>query len=525
MFADGIREYTQPIVHGLTREQVDTRSSMKLEFEDWHRIEGYFFYIQKRFRAHYDVINYIRTHKVDPQEYYDKYEQICLLNPLFKQKEATSLEAGILALKRFKQEAKYTGTGLAFKHANKIADSIIKALSLPYIKEDGVHLDATAIYVAAKMLRINASGKEEQASLGHAVSFLKVMGTWTYYDDNRGFIQVDEKVIEVLKDGNLRIVIYGGVHFVKARKDDTYESIWSKGEWNKEHIKILYEGDKVIQGIYLYEPRDMFSIKHVEQELLNDSHRACKITAKELEPKTTDELNATLSKFKTNIYANLETNSQIFENMYHFLYDSIDLVKKDPEVLEFVEKTTKTVVLRPACSPLTHYWCSKINMALKGIKPDSLKWFKIPKLRREAHKRVHHRTPPEFIQKIKEAREKEAESKSPKFTPCLPGQVRDKKTLKCRDREPRKARSHGSIKSNTKKNKPPKEPKERCPKGEIRDPTTGECVPRPSPCPPGKVRDKDTGLCRGRLEKNQCPEGQIFDKKTKKCRDQKAFKF
>ena len=215
LFADGIREYTQPIVYGLTAEQVTTRSSLKLEYEDWHRIEEYFHYVQKRFRAHYDVINYIRTHKIDAQDYYDKYDEICLLNPIFKQKQATSIEAGVLALKHYKGETKYSGTGLSYKKVVNIMECLLKSLSVPFSREDGVNLDAVGIVVFCNKITINEEGVEEKNSLGHVVSFFKALGSWVYYDNNLGFISVDDQVIEALKEGTLRIVAYKKMYFVK----------------------------------------------------------------------------------------------------------------------------------------------------------------------------------------------------------------------------------------------------------------------------------------------------------------------
>lgn len=532
LFADGIREYTQPILYGITNEQAETRTTMSIDHDEWTPLQEYFHYIQKRFRAHYDVINYIRTHKIDAQRYYDNYDDLCLLNPLFKQKEATSIEASVLALKHYKGEKVYKGTGLTDKKTKNIINGVLKTLSVPYVRESGVNLDSTGIVLFCRKATINEKGEEQLNSFGHAVAFFKVLGNWVYYDNNMGFVPIDEKVVEALKEGNLRIVLYRNVYFVKVNSANEYEYAWNNGKWDKELAKKLYEDKKKIQGMSLYftHPTRCHSIKQVETELINESHKKCNISKSELKPKTSEELIATMTKFRNCIYANLETNSGIFENMYRFISESIKLIKETPSELEFVEKSIKSVVTRPACSPLTHYWCSKIHMALKGRQPDDLKWFKIPKIRYLGHHKERYHTPPALLKKLLNAREEEeAETGSIKLTPCLPGQVRNAKTRKCRDRvkkEP-KLNEDGNPIPKTKKEKKENNNtrKSKCPKGEVRDAKTGLCVPKEEPCPPGQVRDKETKLCRGRLEGKACPEGMVRDKKTKKCRDKEAYKF
>jgi hypothetical protein len=530
LFADGIREYTQPILYGITKEQAETRTTLSLDHDEWTPLQDYFHYIQKRFRAHYDVINYIRTHKIDAQQYYDKYDDVCLLNPLFKQKEATSIEAGVLALKHYKGEKIYKGTGLSFKKTVKVINGLLKTLNVPYERDTGVDTKSTGIIIFCKKATINAEGDEQLNSLGHVVAFFKALGKWVYYDNNMGFLNVDEKVVEALKEGNLRIVNYRKVYFVKSNKSNVYESAWNNGKWDKELVKNLYEGGKKIQGMYLYfgHPTQCSSIKFVEPESSEEIHKKCNITKAELKPKNSEEVIATMTKFRNCIYANLETNSKIFENMYRFIYESIELVKETPSELEFVEKSIKSVITRPACSPLTHYWCSKINMELKGRETDSMKWFKIPEVRRLGHHRERYGTPPEMLKKLLDDKEAaNAETASIKLTPCLPGQVRNSKTLKCRDRAKRepKLNNEGNPIKREKKEKNNATKKSKCPKGEERDSKTGLCVPKKEPCPPGQVRDKNTGDCRGRLAGKACPEGQVRDKKTKKCRDKEAYKF
>jgi len=527
LFADGIREYTQPILYGLTKEQMETWTTLTLDHTEWRPLQAYFHYIQKRFRAHYDVINYIRTHDIDAQKYYDKYDEVCMLNPLFKRKEAGSIEAGVLALKHYKGEKVYRGTGLTYKKTTDILDGLLAATGVPYVRENGVHLEAAGVVTFCKKTSIDEAGKETESSLGHVVGFMKAMGQWIYYDDNLGFLNVDEKVVEVLKAGLLRIVIYKKIYFVKANAAGDWVEAWSEGAWSKELVKNLYFGDKKKQGIYMYvgNPETCSSVKYVESELMNDGHRAAGISQADLKPTTVDELGATLTKFRTAIYANMDSNSKIFENMYRFLHDNVALVKASPEELDFTEKSIKSVVLRPACTPMTHYWCNKIDKELKDRSTDSLKWFKIPKINKIAHQRLKVRTPPEFLKKLAEEKQ---ERRSSQLTPCLPGQYRNMKTLKCHNRGQRspKLNSKGDeVKKTPRKAKAKEGAKERCAKGEVRDPKTGECVPRDPPCPPGQVRNRNTKLCRGRLANKGCPEGEVRDKKTKKCRPVVAYKF
>ena len=86
LFADTLREFTQPILYNITKPQIDVRCKIALNYTDWDRYSGYFEYVQKRFRSHYDVINYLRTHEIKPQKYQTDYEEVCKLNPLFYRK-------------------------------------------------------------------------------------------------------------------------------------------------------------------------------------------------------------------------------------------------------------------------------------------------------------------------------------------------------------------------------------------------------------------------------------------------------
>ena len=520
LFADGIREYTQPIMYGLTKEQVETRTSLTLSYEEWHPLQDYFYYVQKRFQTHYDVLNYMRVNGVSAQKYYDEHDDVCLLNPIFKQKEAASIEFGVLALKHYKGEARYQGTGLSFRKVGKIVDGMLTSMGVPYKRVDGVDKGSVGMVVFCMKFNIDAVGKENKSSLGHVVSFMKAQGQWLYYDNNIGFLPLAEEVVDALAADCLRIVIYGRVYFVKTGANGAWSSAFDGKKWSKELLKEVYENGKPVQGIYFYkgDPKTCVSVVASAAAPAATAAKSCGPAAAAADPITA------LAKFRSCIYANIESNSKIFENMYHYIYDYIDLIKTIPDELATVEKGIKTVVLRPACSPMTHYWCSKINMALQGIAVDSMQWYKLPKLARVAHRRERVRTPAEFVKRLGEQLRTPG---TPRLTPCLPGQIRDPKTRRCKDRTVKEVKvdSKGMpIKRSRKAKSESKKRASPCPKGEVRDKKTGLCVAKDDPCPPGQVRDKETKLCRDRILQ-PCPEGQVRDAKTKKCRDAIGYKF
>jgi hypothetical protein len=531
LFADGIREYTQPILYGLTPEQIDTRSKFTLDYKDWDRTSDYITFIQKRFRIHYDVINYIRTNKIKPQKYYSEYETVCALNPLFRRKERTSIEAGVIALKRLKEEEEYTGTGLSANEVNTTLINLLKWMNIPFSTRKGVVADASGMVVSANMFTFMAAGLPKRRSIGHAIGFLQTKGAWYYYDDNWGFIQVDLSVIHALRDNRLRIVTYKKIYFVKAQASNKkFESVWVDGEWKADMLEVFTnKADLYHVGLEYYSPHSVFSIVPVALSPINEER--CEITAADLRPRSIDALQTTMTKFRDCIYANPSSNSTIFESMYRFLFEHIELVKKDKETLDFLQNTRKTVVTRPACTPMIHLWCFLIDMNLEGKADNNGNWFEIPKLNERAVPVPAH-TPPERLRQIEEAKKKEAE-KSPTLIPCLPGQVRDPKTKKCHDRKKKEAKEEKPENpekpekpekpENTAKSESPKTRKSKCPKGEVRNKLTGLCEKRLEPCPPGEVRDPVTKDCRPRIQK--CPPDQVWDPKTKKCRDAKKFVF
>ena len=528
LFADEIRDYVQPILYGLTAEQIELRTRLTMEFEDWDKYQSYFHFIQRRFRAHYDVLQYLRTHSIDAQTYYKDYDVVCERNPLFKKKQRASVEAGVLAVKRFKEEDVYTGTGLTVSDIQNILTCFIQCLSIPFSQERGVFLDAVGIVLRADKIDIMNTGLEKTRSIGHSVSFLKVLGKWLYYDDNIGFLPADESVIEALKQNRLRIVLYKKVYFVRLTSGrKAYESVWTPTGWSTDLLNELYTKERKFPvGLYMYDSLSdlCFSIRQKRIAFVNESHVQCGITTHDLRPKNVTQLLATMAKFRAGIYAHIDSNSAIFENLYQFLFHSMNLVKEEPETLEFVKKTVHSVVLRPACSPMTLYWCHKILRALQGDPNYSVDWYGLPQYS-PLYVPNPKDTPPERLLQIEEARKKREEKRTPKLSPCLPGQVRNAKTKKCMDRKersPGEKKERGEKKEKKEKSSTKKSP---CPKGEVRDPTTGLCVKRAGPCPPGQVRNTTTKECRDRVKKEPCPPGQIRDPKTKECREATQYKF
>jgi len=482
--------------------------------------------MQRRFKPHYDVINYLRINKITAQNYYSEYETVCELNPLFKHKERASIQGAVLAVKRFKKEDEYSGTGLFFSQSTKITNNALQVFDVPYKTMLGVHLEAVGITVACSK-SIVVDGQIKLSSLGHAVAFMKVLGNWFYYDDNIGFVKVDEIVVQALKDNSLRILHYHKAYFIKMSKKKM-ESVYKDGRWSSDLSLFFNENQIIHNGLYYYEPRTGGTLSIVR----SSSPDGAKCQPTELIATSKAEFLAAVSKFKACIYANVENNSKIFENMYRYLYDNFTMAKSEQESLEILEKTVSSVVLRPACTPLTHYWCSKLKQALNDVPNDPLDWFSIPELKPKSVNPNPAATPPEFVKKLGEIKnEKSNNDDDPVLTPCMPGQRRNAKTKKCVDRvKPVINDETKALKKAEKEKAKAEKPKNatkkvKCEKGEVRDPKTGDCVSRKEPCPPGEVRDKDTKLCRPRMQKNPCPEGQVFDKKLKACRDKAAYKF
>ena len=539
LFADGIREYTQPILYGLTPEQAEVRVKLLLEPKYWKGMLGYIEYIQKRFRVHYDVINYLRTHGIPAQKRFQDYEESCEPNPLFKHMEVTSLEATVLALKRLKGDTTYE-PGMTTKLVYKATANIHACFGVPYKVELGLHLDAVGISVMALVSEIEEDRSKVYLRMGHRFGFMKVRGDWYLYDDNNGFSRADEEVIRELSKGRVLIVNYRNkAHYVlidETSEKRTFEAVWVDGAWNREALDVvLLPGGAYRYGLFIYEPvvQNIFSILSDPVPPLNEIHTKCGISAADLHPTTVAQVQETVEKSSVYIREHLTSNSKVFENLYEYAYNNIELVKKDPALLTFIGSTSQSVIHRPACTPMTHYWSHKIKHALGGKVFDPHDWFEALRLKKafagpqgepepDAGKFVAMRN--EHARELLKARDAPLvlTPKTPVLTPCLPGQVRNSKTRKCMDRAPRAPPPSSESKKAEKEKGEKREP---CPKGQIRNRKTHECGDKPEPCAPGEIRNRKTKRCRPRFEKDPCPPGQIWDSKTKACRDKKQFVF
>jgi hypothetical protein len=205
--------------------------------------------------------------------------------------------------------------------------------------------------------------------------------------------------------------------------------------------------------------------------------------------------------------------------MYRYLFENIQFTYGNPELLAIL-KTSETVIQRPACTPMIHYWCYKIRAAIQKLTGDTFDWFSVPTLRMKELPlyAVPKETPPEdrayreelkkLDEELRDKRLKDYEAKlilreearkelEEKRKACPPGTVYDVKLMACREREKAESKRNedGKRVKQTRKKYTPCEP------GQIRNAKTKKCkdrlVPKiPSPCPPGQIRDKKTGECR-----------------------------
>ena len=502
MFADGLRDYTQPILYNLTADQIDVRSKLALKYIDWDIFNDYFHFIQKRFRNHYDILNYLRKHKIRPQDYYKERHELCERNPLFHRKRAASAEGGILALKRLRRDKVYIG-GLPPADIPKVAAKILKWLNVPFTLSATINLD-TAVGMLVHLR--NGSIKEDgsiywNTSGTHETGFLKMKGQWHYYDNEFGLVKADRVVIEDLLDSNVFMAIRGKLYIMKGTPTHPTH-VWKNGKWDTDIGTIIQKNT----GIMSPYRSDCLGI-HAEDVQYN--LKQCKFPLKASDPVTT------MKKIVECIQTNTDSNSSIFEDLYHYMYENLDAIQDDRELFTSLVATLQTIVERPACTPLIHYWVFKINAALAKMKFSPHAWFNTatPVLKSRGLPGSYKPTPPERRKELAEER-KEYERRQElieqgidpdkmKVSPCPPGQVRDAKTKKCRDRAKRPTPpKKNSANANTRKKRE-----------------------KVSPCPPGQVRDAKTKKCRERFaKKSPCPPGQVRDKKTQKCRDAKKYK-
>lgn len=507
MFADGIRDFTQPILYNMTPTQITVRSKLSLGFRDWERFTDYLKFIQLRFRAHYDVLNYLRTEGISPRKYQFEKVTVCALNPLFRRKEALSAEGGILALKKLYKEETYTQSGMKHSETIKTIFNLLKWFGVPY-ELSGKDINTTKV-IAIQIGLKNGYMKPDKTiywytSQGHATAFIKMMNKWYYYDDNYGIYPVTLDLINDFMNPALNCFIFVTFHeavftpyFVKGGVNPTH--VWTPSTgWSTNLSKITYKGLLYGNGTIQKCDTPLIGIQPTGENLYR---LRCK-TGELGHASSTEAAIENVRKMVQCIYDNPHSNSAIFEDLYHYTFENLAHIHKNEGLYNQITSTLESVLSRPACSPMIHYWVWRLQTAiLKKFPDDQHAWFQIPEFPKSRPGSFSQKPTPENVRKqmlkAEEERRKRLDDlfETPKQSPCPPGQVRNAKTKKCRDRkkpEPLPAGEEPKPKPKPVKRTP-------CPPGEIRNAKTKKCKPRialPSPCPPGQVRDKKTKKCR-----------------------------
>lgn len=492
LFADDIREYTQPILYNLTRDQIAIHSKLTLKYTLWDRLTDYFFYVQKRFRGHYDVLNYMRTHKIKPQAYVSDYDKVCELDPLFRKKRIVSAEGGILALKKLKGEKDYSDTGMSRKIIFETIQKVLQWLEVPFqvVRQAEIDLDkAVGIHLILTTGYFKPDGSVYWRTTGHATAFLKIKGRWHFYDNEDGIHAVGKELIEDYKDPTKHVVIYITTkqYFVKGFPNPTH--VWRDDHWSTDLRGVA---TRAADGLYVAKPNTVilspnpFEMRGIVPTELKYNKKQCTFNT---EAVTAETAVKTMEKLIECVYANPDSNSSIFEDIYHFMADHLDLLKTDHELFANLISTLPTIGKRPATTPIIHYWVYKIQSALRNHVKDNYDWFELPVLKNIVLP-PGQPTPPEVRIKKQEAileQEKRERELANGIDP-------DKKEVPKERKKPERK---------TKKSTPEKKEKKE----------------KLSPCLPGQVRNAKTKKCRARLARlTPCPPGQIRDKKTRKCR-------
>ncbi len=278
-----------------------------------------------------------------------------------------------------------------------------------------------------------------------------MLGDWYYYDNEIGFYKIDTSVIKAAMGGTLAIIRYKKLYFAKWVNNDVAE-LWDNGKWSNAFVNEIKDKDgKLLHQATVLKVDNQKNVSILPTK--TTFHGLCKPLPK-FPVSSIEEVNAVMGTFKECIVANPDSNSRIFEDMYHFLYDHIHLLREDPALLLLTNQSIRSVVHRPACRPLIHYWCYKIGHILDGLQEGSFDWFQIPTL-----KTFVVRTP-KFASPKKEPVPEQKQKKAP----CPEGQVLDKTTKECRERK------KPVRQTNTKK-------------------------ARRTPCPKGQTRNRKTNLC------------------------------
>lgn len=520
LFADAIREFTQPILYNVTPDQMDVRSKLALAYNDWDRFNDYFKYIQKRFRSHYDVINYLRTHKFKAEKYQSEFEEVCALNPLFYRKRAHSAEAGILALKKLKREKVYTESGLPLSEIQGIVDKIIKWLHIPFETKRRSHISldkSVGILMHMEYGFIKPDRSLYWKTTSHETAFLKMTGKWYYYDNNEGFTHVEDELVSQIMNPalNIWVIKFHKTYIVKGGENPTH--VWKHGRWDSDisaFTNIVDGSRKYKVNTYLLKPDFRFEFGFIGIQPSSDTvpynYKNC--TFEGGRAANANKAISTAQSIIECIYGNDVSNSSIFEDLYHYMYENLDYISTNPELYASLVATLDTIGTRPACTPMIHYWVFQIKAHINGLVRDKYTWFEVPPLKPIYTQVEEHETPPEqreakrkAIEEFMKKEEMRAQGIDPdkmvERTPCPEGQVRNAVTKECREKKKPTRKNAANNNSSNKRKTPKKREKF-------------------SPCPPGMKRDPKTRKCVARLTKRTpCPPGQRRDPKTKKCRD------
>jgi hypothetical protein len=518
MFADTIREYTQPIVYGLTPEQFDLRSKLTLPFTSWKRYTDYFKFIQKRFHAHYDVLNVMRKKDIKGQKYRKDFDEVCLLDPIFRQKKTLSPETGILSLKRLKEELVYTQSGMLDSLIHDTYVTLLEWLGIPFMVRVGDAIKPEHNIVGIQITGSEAAVRSDKVfhnpKLGHSTGFLKMNGEWYHYDDNHGLMKAGQKVIDVLMQEKLAYVTYKKQrYFCKTRQSynlDTLVSfpkvvaVWKDGAWDDD-VSAVHDDDGTLRrGASIFLPRFRARMAIVAKD--TTSYNNTKVQFGNGNAASLDEINTKMSEIKDAIYANQTSNSALFEDMYHYALDNFDYLKQSPEHLKMITISVNSVIGRVACTPMTHAWAYHLRAKLSDLHINFANWFEISNnlpgvvyqygLVGSPHTPMTPMTPNAEnlveAEKLAELRKQDAEAKQrmneeerklikaqkekeKQKEPCPEGQIRDNKTRKCREkteeniqeveakkeaakqkREEKKALGHNKTKRAKKEPKKPK---------------------------------------------------------------------
>ncbi len=477
MFADTIREYTQPIVYGLTPEQFDLRSKLTLPFNSWKRYTDYFKFIQKRFHAHYDVLNVMRKKGVKAQRYRKEFETVCLLDPIFGQKKALSPETGILSLKRLKEELVYTQSGMLDSLTHDTYVTLLEWLGIPFMVRVGDAIkhehNVIGVQITGSEVVVRSDKVFHKPKLGHSTGFLKMNEEWYHYDDNYGLMKAGQGIMDALMQEKLTyLTVRKQRFFCKTRQPYNLDTIvnfpeiiavWKDGAWDEDVSSVHDDDGTLRRGASIFLTRFRTRMAIVAKDVA--SYNNTKVQFGNGKAASLDEFNTKMSETKDAIYANQSSNSALFEDMYHYALDNFDYLKQSPEHLKMITISVNSVIGRVACTPMTHAWVYHLRAKISDLHINFANWFEISNslhgivyqhgLVGSPHTPLTPMTPNAEnlvkADKLAELRKQDAEAKQrlneeerklikaqqekeKQKEPCPEGQIRDKKTRKCREK-------------------------------------------------------------------------------------------